>query len=239
MLADDELDTVHAHLARTAVALLRAKKSTFRNKISSHIIESPLTFSNLEKYCIAATEKKRVNASALFIGSIDGELVISARLGPVSAPAPVPSGKKKRARESDAGDRAEAACAKLLERDDVDKERVEVARGALERLLRDVKGPKNEEVFEAIGLRAATNAQTSSRVPSLMINARISAGLPLSIKSLRASLGARCFLDGLLTSNPDGLSSEYQLPNLLPDGGIAEVTKECGQRSIFLFSAVS
>ena len=120
-------------------------------------------------------------------------------------------------------------------------------RTMIEELLRNVRGPQREEVFEACGLSlapppsptaAATNgaangAATTNARPRRRLACRLAAGVPLPLALLRTALGP-CFRDGMLTTRPETLGPEYQLP-LSAAGNAIEAA---GQRSILLFAAV-
>ena len=233
-------ESVHLHL-RNAASILSGTDAALRNQVSSHKVKTPISFQALDTFCINATKPGGTNASQLYLASLDGGPVISARLGADSAP--TQSGSKKKRGRDDAGERAEATCAKLLRMSaGPRKTQVELAQKTIEELLRNVRGPRGEEVFEACGVSVApmatSQASASAPVatgmrPRLIIACRLSSGIPLSLKALRMALG-ECFKDGMITTQPEKLGPEYQLP--LSETGRA--VENQGQRSMLLFAAV-
>jgi len=234
---------------KEAARVLRATESTLRNAISAHKVTNPLSFSSIEAFATSVTQtSKVVRAGQLFLGSLDGQMFVSARLRS-EVPAP-PAGRKKRSRD-DCADRAKATCTKLHKivsvSDDParNKEQVDLAQSTIENLLRNVKGPSGEEVFESCGVslanvQACTASATASvvasapaRRPRMIIACRLSAGMPLPLGALREALG-NCFNDGMITTNPESLGPDYQLP--LTEHG--KVVERNGQRSMLLFAAV-
>jgi hypothetical protein len=228
-------ESVHVHLTRAA-SVLNGSEAALRNQISSHKVKNPISFQALDTFCVNATKPGGATASQLYLASLDGGPVISARLRADLEPS-VQNGKKKRGRD-DAGERAEAACSKLKRMAQGPRiAQIELAQKTIEQLLRNVKGPRGEDVFEACGISVAPVAPaagggTSGR-PRLILACRLSAGVPLALKSLRTSLGD-CFKDGMITTQPETLGPEYQLP--LSETG--RVVENQGQRSMLLFAAV-
>ena len=246
-MADDPATRVHAHVTRAA-EILRATGSTLRNSVSSHVLPNTLAFPALETFCVNVTKEGGPRPEQLYLGSLDGNIVISARLRGSSASGGG-SRKKKRGRD-DAGDRASAACAKLVRmaraQEGAARERLErqvaTAQQTIEQLLRNVKGPNDEECFESCGVSMAASVTTQASVaaptttparPRLIVACRLSAGVALPLHALREALGA-CFRDGMLTTRPETLGPDYQLP--LTEQG--EATEGQGQRSMLLFAAV-
>lgn len=223
----------------SAGSLLRIQSSQLRNAVSSHRLPNPVSFAALDGFITTAEKVLGPNTEhRLFMGSIEGLPVVSARLRAVSEPS-VHGGKKKRARD-DAHERAEAACAKL--RKHGDKAHIARAQDTIERLLRTVKGPAGEEVFESCGVSLAAtathNASVSSPLvakarPKVIVAARLAAGVALPLAVMKKALG-ECFGDGMITTNPETLGPEYQLP-LSAAGKAVEAS---GQRSLLLFAAV-
>tara|TARA_Y100000817_G_scaffold313216_1_gene308830 strand:+ start:25661 stop:26512 length:852 start_codon:yes stop_codon:yes gene_type:complete len=266
----------HAHLS-TSAKILGAEVSKFRNNVSSHKCNGPISFSTLQTFCVNATKPTGVGASELFVSSLDGAFVISARGWNAngSDPTVAKPDKKKRARD-DASDRAEAACARLvniatkLAFGDMRRRnlaQLASARNAIENMLRNVRGPNDVDIIESIGVSLASDeckrqsnttsmdnhkeyanddtaetiAQESgteatihkSKRPKVLLAARLSAGVPISIKTLKDALGP-CFMDGMLTLHPEGLGPAYQLPQT----DQSRAAESEGQRSILVFAAV-
>jgi len=229
----------------SAASILRIQSSQLRNGVSSHRCTNPVSFAALESFIGAATSLLGANAEKrMFLGSIEGVPVVSARL---RAAVPEQSvhgsnvgGRKKKRSRDDAHERAEAACAKL--RKHGDKAHIDRAQNAIEQLLRTVKGPGGEEVFESCGVSLATQATHNASAsaaspgkirPKVIVAARLSAGVALPLVVMKMALGD-CFGDGMITTNPETLGPEYQLP--LSAAGKA--VEAAGQRSLLLFAAV-
>ena len=233
-----------------AARTLHATESTLRNAVSSHKINTPVTFQSLDSFVTATTQLSgQVKPSQLFLGSLDGDMFVSVRLRP-AAPTASASGKKRT--RDDCAERAKAACSKLhtMVSKSNDPERnakqVAYAQATIEQLLRNIKGPGGEEVFESCGVSMAnvqdvqasvaaspTPAFTAMRRPKLIIACRLSAGIPLPLVALREALGDS-FRDGMITTKPESLGPAYRLP-LTEQGTIVE---RSGQRSMLLFAAV-
>lgn len=242
-----DLDEMHKHLV-AAAHILRAQSSQLRNSVSSHVVPNTVAFSAIETFCVNAVKDGGPDAAQLFIGSLDGYIVVSARLRAQTGASHRPN-KKKRARD-DAEDRAHSACEKLLrharslegEKCDRMVKQILTAQQTIEQLLRSVKGPNDEECFESCGVSMAATAttQASSNAPPampsrprLIIACRLSAGVALPLYALRKALGC-CFKDGMITTRPESIGPDYQLP--LTEHGT--VTEQQGQRSMLLFAAV-
>lgn len=240
----------HATLTESARAM-RTTESTLRNAISSHRVTNPLSFNCLDAFIVAATQtQKAVPVSSLFLGSLDGEMTVSSRLRHRSDTQP--SSGKKRTRD-DCAERARATCKKLhkivsvSEEPERNKAQVTLAQDTVEKLLRTVKGPGGEEVFESCGVSLANvQACTASasapaqpavgapaRRPRMIIACRLAAGVALPLGAMKAALGG-CFRDGMITTRPESLGPDYQLP--LTEQGQAVESR--GQRSMLLFAAV-
>ena len=237
-MATSTSESVHDHLSRAA-SILKGCGSTLRNAVSSHKLKNPISFQALDTFCLNATKQGGCTASQLYLESLDGEPVISARL--CADPEPAVAQKSKKRGRDDAAERAEAACSKLKRISTTSKSQVALAQKTIEQLLRSIRGPRGEEVFEACGVslapvksvNASANSTPSAERPKMIVACRLSAGVPIALKPLRAALG-ECFRDGMITTAPGTLGPEYQLP--LSDTGRA--IEGQGQRSMLLFAAV-
>lgn len=227
----------------TACARLKPSSSALRNGISSHKVASPAAFPALDAFTTQtlAALGGAGSADRIFMGSIDGELLVSARLrgddGKASGEASdAPARRKKRGRD-DSGDRADRAVADIRKRAAGDAPvlaAVALARERIEALLRDFKGVGGEEIVESCGLSlAAAGENGAASRPRLIIACRLSAGVPLPLVVLRRALGA-CFADGMVTTKPELLGEAYRLP--LSAAG--QAIESQGQRSLLLFAAV-
>lgn len=252
MAAESGTDHARTHETLTEAArAMRTIESTLRNAVSSHRVSNPLSFNCLDAFIVAATQThKAVPASSLFLGSLDGEMKVSARLR--RGPDTQHSSGKKRTRD-DCAERARATCTKIhnivsvSEEPERNKAQVTLAQDTVEKLLRNVKGPGGEEVFESCGVSlanvqawtasASAPAQpavgTPAHRPRMIIACRLAAGVALPLSAMKEALG-ECFRDGMITTRPESLGPDYQLP--LTEHGQAV---ECrGQRSMLLFAAV-
>ena len=104
-------ESVHVHLTKAAT-ILHGTDPTLRNSVSSHKVKNPISFQALDTFCVNATKPGGAQASQLFIASLDGGPVISARLKAMPESS-VSGGKKKKRGRDDAAERAEATCIKL------------------------------------------------------------------------------------------------------------------------------
>ena len=133
--APSSAESVHLHLVKAA-QILQGSESALRNQVSSHKIKNPVSFQALDTFCVNATKPGGATASQLYLASLDGGPVISARLRLDSEPSGRNSKKKKRGRD-DAAERAEAACAKLKRMSQGPRlAQVELAQKTIEELLR-------------------------------------------------------------------------------------------------------
>ena len=248
------MDAVHAALGARA-ASLQPTEGALRNGVSSYRVKSTLAFPALDDFAQHAGEAVPAPADArLFLGSLDGRLVVSARLRTdeaAAAPPPPTTGRSKKRGRDDCSERAERAVASIRPRADTAELRaaVDLAKATIEELLRAVRGPAGEELFEACGLSlavaqqttasastgaaGAAGAPTSSQRPKLIIAARLAAGVPVPLLKLKRALGS-CFKDGMVTVDAASLGPSYQLP--LSAAG--QAVENGGQRSIVLFAAV-
>lgn len=237
-----------------ACACLKPTASVLRNGISSHNVGSPISFTSLDTFTAQSLIVLGGGGGhdRIFVGSIDGELLVSARLraggtlsadtnSAVGAVDKASVGSKKRGRD-DSAERAERAVADILKRcvgDAPVHAAICLARQSIESLLRDFKGAGGEEVVESCGLSMSPKGEdapagdSSRSRPRLIIACRLSAGVPLPLTVLRRSLG-KCFGDGMITTHPEALGEAYRLPL----SATGQVVENEGQRSILLFAAV-
>ena len=242
-------DEVSHQRVVAAVQALHPNKSRLRNGISSHRMGGPVSFPLLDGFAQRASAALVKDAEQrLFIGSVDGDLYVSAQVRVDAGSKEEPGPKRKRQRD-DCAERAERAVADIRRRVKADGgsaatlTAVELARDSIEALLRSVKGARREEAVESCGLSLAPALQTGagavgapsgmSERPRLIIACRLSAGVPLPLLTLKRALGT-CFQDGMVTTRPESLGPSYQLP--LSAAG--QAVEQSGQRSLLLFAAV-
>lgn len=250
-------EAVHARIV-AAAQTLQPTKSRLRNGISSHRVGGPVAFPVLDSFTERATAALASDPERrLFLGSVDGDLYVSVQVrARADADADAGSEPKRKRQRDDCAERAENAVADIRKRVRANPlncamlAAVDVARDVIEQLLRTVKGAHREEVVESCGLSMASGAQGgasmggggscnggggggASERPRLIIAARLSAGVPMSLLALKRALGP-CFKDGMVTTQPESLGPAYQLP--LSAAGKA--VEQAGQRSLLLFAAV-
>ena len=91
-------ESVPLHLSRAA-HILQGSDPALRNNVSSHKVKNPISFQALDTFCINATKPGGAAASQLYLASLDGGPVISARLRVEPDSAVRGGGKKKRGRD--------------------------------------------------------------------------------------------------------------------------------------------
>jgi hypothetical protein len=152
--------------------------STLRNGISSHRLKSPVSFAMLNRFVESVAVDRRDRA---YVGSIDGEVVVSAQLGAApngaapaapagAAPAAAPArGKRKRhdatSAASEAADQAVSTVRAARRRTDaaatpsaptaapaISDAAYDVARSTIERVVDTLRGASGESVLESVGL---------------------------------------------------------------------------------------
>jgi hypothetical protein len=251
MHAMHAMHAIHKTLSAQA-ASLQPTDGALRNGVSSYRVKKTLAFHALDDFAQRAGETLPVLADTrLFLGSVDGELVVSARLRTdEAARAPQTTNRSKKRGRDDCAERAERAVASIRLHTHTAElsAAVDLAKATIEELLRTVKGPAGEELFEACGLSlaaeqlttasasaGATSASASSlrQRPKLIIAARLAAGVPVPLLKLKRALGG-CFKDGMVTVDAASLDPSYHLP--LTEAG--QAVENAGQRSIVLFAAV-
>jgi hypothetical protein len=242
-----------------ACAQLAPTASTLRNGISSHKVKAPAAFSDLDTFATQTlTILGRGGADRVFVGSVDGELLVSARLhkdcpGSVGASTNSRARLKKRGRD-DSDYRADKAVADIRKRAAGNASldaAVSLAHQSITSLLRDFKGVGGEEIVESCALSLAPPRKDGAGGadgtggagrggggalrdrPRLIIACRLSAGVPLPLAALRGALG-KCFADGMVTTRSEALGEAYRLP--LSAAG--QAVENQGQRSLLLFAAV-
>lgn len=238
------LQNTHQAVVR-ATQPLKPTAHTLRNGVSSAVCISPMSFTSLSQtIALISRDLGERAVGRMHIGSIDGNLLVAVRARGSSTAL---CGKKKR--RDDSEDRAEAAVSALrtlVKTGDGDSsathhklDHIESAKSTLCNLLRNVRGPNDEDVFESVGVSMSsastttTTASTLSTRPKLIVAFRMSAGVAIPVESLKNNLGA-AFRDGLFTTNAASLGPEYRLP-LTSAGCVVEGT---GQRSVLCFAAV-
>jgi hypothetical protein len=104
------LKTQHDALAAATKHQLQTSASVLRNGTSSHRIASPTSFHMLDAFERAARDAARASVS-VFVGSVDGTLLVSAQLdGDAQTPPAEPHCASSRKRRREDADAEHAAC---------------------------------------------------------------------------------------------------------------------------------
>tara|TARA_B110001450_G_scaffold198426_1_gene187061 strand:- start:181 stop:942 length:762 start_codon:yes stop_codon:yes gene_type:complete len=230
---------VHRALQQSA-SVLKVVRSTMRNRTSIHFMPETTAFASLFGFQKIAQQVSC--APKTFIGSIDGQIVLSINTAYDPPDELNASKKKKRGRDTRdaAKDDADRAVAKV-ERCGADAGKVSqatfnAARGVLTDVL-NIRGVGNESVIEswAVSLRkpgswgATPNEQGA---PSIVIGFRFAAGVPIALGKLCTSV--RVCRDGLVTTSVERVNTDFDLP--LSDQGSA--AQASGQKSMLLLASI-
>ena len=232
---------VHQRVSTAADVHLKACSHELKGAVSSHRIESSLSFRSLGAFLDVIKSSDQIKAEQVFVGTLDCNLYVSVAFR-YEKPTPPPVKKKRRIEE----DAREDAIAKNIEKtidrvrsvaqktnsQVVDEEVLTGASQSLQSLLTTLKGPSGEDVVESWGLSATSASGLQVGRPSLILSMRLSAGMPVSVSTLRRSLG-RSFVDGMLTTSNS--KSSYTLP--ITEQGAA--TEREGQASMLLHASVA
>ena len=246
-------ETQHVALATFAQRKLRTISSTLRNGISSHRVQSPASFQMLREFQEAVVQHTGDKHRAVYVGSIDGEIVVSTMLDDATKVEPPPSKKRRRhdcefdPSEDDtctkevytlAVQRADEATTRVrakLKESEVCADAFATAQGTLCRVLRMLRGARGESVVESAGLGLQPVARAGAPTRPLVVCMRLSAGVAVPLRALRYAMGP-CFADGALSTKRDGL------PNTAHDLPISETGRmhedEEGQRTLVVVGSV-
>ena len=201
------MEELHNRLCRQTVQL-KSKRNFVRNRTSVHVVSNTLSLKTVSAfYQVAVSERLQ---SGCYVGSIDGEMVLSINTERRDAPPAAPL--KKRKRGGDEEDQAERAVQKVKRvasdvfSDDVYKN----AKDAIVALLK-IRGPLGENVLESWSLSMRSPGQWgANRTSSLIISFRITAGVAVSLQSLTEAI--KGISDGLFTVEESQVPEEFRLP---------------------------
>lgn len=236
MAACEVTTNAHRTLQQSA-STLKVVRSTMRNRTTTHSMPETTAFASLFGFQKIAHQVSC--ASKTFMGSIDGDIVLSVNTAYSPSENTGGSKKKKRGRNT-AEEDADRAVAKV-ERSGADADKVSqatfnAARGVLEAML-ETRGVSNEPVIEswAVSLRKPGSwgaTQNGGGVPSIVIGFRLTAGVPIPLGELCNAL--RVCRDGLVTTSTERVNTDFDLP--LSDQGAA--AQGSGQKSILLLASI-
>ena len=221
-----------AHRAvQQASATLKVTKSVIKERVSVHTMSDPIPFSSMFAFQKIATGVTM--GPKTLLGSMGGYLVFS--INTAYSPTEAPS-KKKRSRDT-TGEDAERAVEKVRrsgqDSDKISQASFAVAQGCIADLLR-LRGVKGESVIEswAVSLRKGGQWGSSNGKPSLVIAARLAAGVAVPLSGMCTVM--RVCRDGMMATSADRVSADFDLP--LTDQGRA--ADEVGQKSILILASV-
>ena len=235
MAACEVTTNAHRTLQQSA-AVLKVVRSTMRNRTTTHSMPETTAFASL--YGFQKIAHQVSCASKTFMGSIDGDIVLS--VNTAYSPNEDTGGSKKKRGRNTAEEDADRAVAKVersgADADKVSKATFKAARSVLEAML-ETRGVSNEPVIEswAVSLRKPGSwgaAQNGQGVPSIVIGFRLAAGVPIPLGKLCSAL--RVCRDGLVTTSSERVNTDFDLP-LSDQGSAAQVS---GQKSILLLASI-
>ena len=186
-----------------------------------------LSFAQMRTFLAAAAgDEKRA-----FVGTVAGEIVLSVNFSFAPAAAP----RKRRRGDAEA---VQAEVDRVRRCTDASDDLLAAASEAA-LALTEQSGSSGERVIESWGLSAKTqqppaNANLLSERPALVLSARISPGVAVSVSGLKQALGT-CFADGMLVV---GDSAALPASCQLPVGEHAAAALAAGQTAATLICTV-
>lgn len=201
------MEEIHRRLCRQTVQL-NSKRNFVRNRTSVHVVSDTLSLRTVFAfYQVAVSERLQGGA---YIGSIDGEMVLSINTDRSTPPPKAAPRKRKRGAEEE--DQAERAIQKVkrVASDVFSDDAYKHAKDAIVALLK-LRGPLGEMLLESWSLSVRAPGQWgANRASSLIISFRISAGVAVSLQSLTEA--TKGISDGLLTVEESQVPEEFRLP---------------------------
>jgi hypothetical protein len=189
-----ELKETHAKLCAVAQSA-NACMSHIKNGISIHIMSESVAFRPLWRFLDAVPKPECVR-----VGTSGDKLVVS-----YSPEAPAPSRNKKRGRDDDEVDQRVSKIKSESVTQSLRDDATCIVRG----LLAAARGEGGESLVESWGVAVPSR----NGGPPLVVSARLSGGVPLSLARIKAALGPRAQGDGMFTTGAvDATYREFQLP---------------------------
>ena len=215
----------HEAVTRAVATAMRTQRSALRNGVSTHAVEGPIS---IEMLRALARHLPRPLRPFMYVGSIDGGLVVSALL----EGRPPASTGAKRAR-GDGTQRAREVLEGVAARAGGPSEReMRTARAVVAAMI-DLTGSGGEAVVESVGVnRSANGPERAANMSALVLAARLSPAIAVPIARLLDALGP-C-VDGALTTRTEHLDEAFRLPS--PSG--AAHVDAAGQRPFFVFAGI-
>lgn len=223
---------LHTRVQQSAPSM-RVTNSRLNGRVSSHVMPPNTSFTAMFQFQKLAIGERCGEKS--FVGSVSGDLVFSVNAAYTRQPE---RGKKRKA---DTSVEEAARAIERVKRSGEEAERVtdesyDVARSTISNILK-IKGASNERALEswALSLRKPGQygaAPSADGRPSLVIAARIAAGVAISISALLSAI--HLCKDGMITVSDNTVTGDFDLP-------MTEQCKESherGQRSILFLASV-
>ena len=220
------MQDTHSLLSRSSLATAESK---FENSVSSHLIKTNIAFSTLTSVLLQAGDYGKQT----FLGTTPDGFTISVAFKYVAPPAQTATGKK-RVRDTiqeEVERDLDKVCKKMGSENGITPPMLEQAKTAILKLS-SMRGSKQERVVESWGLHSKAPS-TDASAPKLILSAKLTPGVALSLCALKEALGS-CFADGMLTTQREELASGFQLP--LTEH--ARVAEEEGVASLTIFATV-
>ena len=209
------------HETVTAVAQSHGSlRSKFEHGTSMHFMPKNVSFFHLRAIMNSVKSEER----RMFIGMVNDELVVSVNFNYESAARQMEKKRKRDPLEDD----VDRALAKLK---GLSNDETENARRVVLGLVQ-LRGEKGEKAIESWAL--STQKKEDKNVPRLVLSARTTPGVPISLCSLKSVLGP-CFHDGLATVKS---ATEFASGVELPQSHDSKLAESLGVRSFCLFATI-
>lgn len=204
----NEFETAHDALTNTAT-FLSCSASSLIGSISRHVLPDTISFNQLEALHASAKMVHKTIHATDFVATSANDMIFSVKLGAYTHEADAPTSSTKKKRKRDRSDdqllQAQAMVSKLKKNvpPNIPNSEVEMAEAILTRLIRDMRGPANEIVVESFLIVIKKLREDDARA-SIVLGARLAAGVPIPLQLLKTCLGTS-WSDGLLTSKESAM----------------------------------
>tara|TARA_X000001036_G_scaffold33877_1_gene27655 strand:+ start:1347 stop:2009 length:663 start_codon:yes stop_codon:yes gene_type:complete len=212
----------------TAVStVLASATSSLARGISSHALTSSVALSSLRDAIKAADAMK----DNVFVGSVDGKLLISVNknVERQQNTESEPSKKRRRCPHEEAAENAIDRVKRGLRGEDVSDKQYAAASTSIVFILKHLRGAHGEPAVESWAL--TVNAVDPEH-PKLVLTVRLSPGIAVSLRTLLQGVGKA--KDGMLTTSSESLRDKFNLPL----NEEARATERFGQKAMSLFATV-
>ena len=225
---------IHDAIA-AAASKFSGSTSLLENGVSLHTLPSSVSFTQVKTMLSAAKEYD----DRAFVGTKNGKLVFSVNFS-YESPKQVESEQKKvKKRVRDPHEEAVQAAVHRVKRgvseEDLNVSMIENAKSALDAMLTQLRGARNETAIESWGLSFKKEETSKMLRPRLILSFRMTPAVAISAKKLFKFLGAGCRTDGMLsTQNSSSIDHGFNLP--LSEQ--ATESEKHGQKAFNLFATV-